>query len=387
MAGMVNTLEQDVQNTDTDKLEDEIIENPVHDDNPEEDDVIEDSDETGDDDQVDDSEKDDEDGDEGLTKEQLDSMSDEEFTEFLNTGKLPASAEKAKIISKPVKPETKPETKPVVKEKPTETKVQDSDSVDYESAYKTIFKPFKANGKEITPKTVEDVISLMQMGANYTKKMQLMAPMKRAVESLDKAKIGEEDLNFLIDIHNGNVEAIKKLLQKHKVDPFELDLETTNYVPNNNIASDSDVEFSDVLKDVQASLPRIQSILTDTWDSASKQAVLKDPNLMRALHEEIEMGRFDEVQNRLEQERMFGRYKGVSDVQAYIDIVTKMVNEQRKTTIQKQEKPVTNTKTLNKTKAAPVRSKPKNQGTTMTVKDLYSMSDEEFEKLSMRDLV
>lgn len=384
---MVNTLEQDVQNTDTDKLEDEIIENPVHDDNPEEDEVVEDSDETGDDEEVDDSEKDvekDDEEDEGLTKEQLDSMSDEEFTEFLNTGKLPATADKAKIISKP----SKPESKPVVKQKPTtETKTQDSDSIDYESAYKNIFKPFKANGKEITPKTVEDVISLMQMGANYTKKMQLMAPMKRAVESLDKAKIGEEDLNFLIDIHNGNVEAIKKLLQKHKVDPFELDLETTNYVPNNNIASDSDVEFSDVLKDVQASLPRIQSILTDTWDAKSKQAVLKDPNLMRALHEEIEMGRFDEVQNRLEQERMFGRYKGISDVQAYIDIVTKMVNEQHKPTAQKQEKPITNTKTLNKAKAAPVRGKPKNQGTTMTVKDLYSMSDEEFEKLSMRDLV
>lgn len=385
MAGMVNTLEQDVQNTDTEKLEDEIIENSVHDDKPEEDDeIVEDSDETDDDDEIDDSEKDEDDDDkeddDSLTKEQLDAMSDDEFTEFLNTGKLPATANKAKVVSKPTKSE--PKQKPVA-----ESKAQDSVSVDYESAYKNIFKPFKANGKEITPRTVEDVISLMQMGANYTKKMQLMAPMKRAVESLDKAKIGEEDLNFLIDIHNGNVEAIKKLLQKHNVDPFELDLETTNYVPNNNIASDSDVEFSDVLKDVQASLPRIQTILTDVWDAKSKQAVLKDPNLMRALHEEIEMGRFDEVQNRLEQERMFGRYKGVSDVQAYIDIVTKMVNEQRKPTVQKQEKPVTNTKTLNKTKAAPVRSKPKNQGTTMTVKDLYSMSDEEFEKLSMRDLV
>ena len=384
---MVNTLEQDVQNTDTEKLENEIIEDSVHDDKPEEDDeIIEDNDETDDDDETNDSEKDEDDKDseedDSLTKEQLDAMSDDEFTEFLNTGKLPASAtaNKAKVVSKPEKSE--PKQKPI-----TESKAQDSASIDYESAYKSIFKPFKANGKEITPRTVEDVISLMQMGANYTKKMQLMAPMKRAVESLDKAKIGEEDLNFLIDIHNGNVEAIKKLLQKHNVDPFELDLETTNYVPNNNIASDSDVEFSDVLKDVQASLPRIQTILTDTWDAKSKQAVLKDPNLMRALHEEIEMGRFDEVQNRLEQERMFGRYKGISDVQAYIDIVTKMVNEQRKPTVQKQEKPVTNTKTLNKTKAAPVRSKPKNQGTTMTVKDLYSMSDEEFEKLSMRDLV
>ena len=243
------------------------------------------------------------------------------------------------------------------------------------------------DNKEITPKTAEDVISLMQMGANYTKKMQLMAPMRKAAESLEKAKIKEDDLNFLIDVHNGDIEAIKKLLQKHKVDPFDLDLESTNYVPKNNIASDSDVEFSDVLNEVQSSLPRIQTILTEIWDTKSKQAVFKDPNLMRALHEEIENGRFDEVQNRLEQERMFGRYKGVPDINAYIDIVNKMVSEAKNTPAVKKQESTPNPKTLNKTKAAPVRSKTRNQGTALTVKDLYSMSDEDFEKLSARDLI
>ena len=87
----------------------------------------------------------------------------------------------------------------------------------------------------------------MRMGANYTKKMQLMAPLKKAAESLSRADIKEDDLNFLIDVHKGDKEAIKKLLTKHNVDPMELDLDSTNYVPKNNIVSDEDVEYSNIL--------------------------------------------------------------------------------------------------------------------------------------------
>ena len=40
-----------------------------------------------------------------------------------------------------------------------------------------------------------------------------------------------------------------------------------------------------------------------------------------------------------------------------------------------------------KRKAAPTRGKVKSGGTSLTPKDLFSMSDEEFEKLSIKDLV
>ena len=168
-------------------------------------------------------------------------------------------------------------------------------------------------------------------------------------------------------------------------------MENTNYVPKNNIASDEDVEYSDALSDIQSSLPKIQDILTKQWDTQSKTELLKNPQLMRALHEEIEMGRFDEVQAQLEIEKTFGRYKGKSDVEAYIDLVSRLVAEQQSkvTTEPKQatqdKKP---TKPIpDKTKAAPVRTKQTNQASTLTVKDILSMPEEEFNKLSMRDLV
>ena len=335
-------------------------------------------------------------GDDKLTKEQLDAMSDEEFTKFMEEGKLPepTKSEQKPLVKVISKPEPKAKTdKESTKPENGDVKETPSKDVDYETVYKDIFKPFKANGKDITPRTVEDVVQLMQMGANYTKKMQLMAPLKKAAESLSRADIKEDDLNFLIDVHKGDKEAIKKLLTKHNVDPMELDLDSTNYVPKNNIVSDEDVEYSDILDDIRDSLPKIQEIMTSTWDTKSKEALLKDPNLMRALHEEIAMGRFDNVQAQLEIEKTFGRYKGKSDVEAYIDLVTKLAakeqsNHQPDGTNKPTPKADVPTKPIpDKTKAAPIRTKATNQGSTLTAKDIFSMSEDQFAKLSIRDLV
>ena len=339
-----------------------------------------------------------EDNDSDESQNNLSDMSDEEFLALMGSkGTITAtnSDNKTKTDTNVPKDTNKRKSDAVdnkLKDQNTDkepTKV-DNQEVDYKSIYEQVFKPFKANGKEITPKSVEDIISLMQMGANYTKKMQLMAPMKKVVQSLDNAKIDEQELNFLIDVSKGDKEAIKQLLVKHKIDPLEIDLDGDNtYSPRNNIASDEDVEFNDTLMDIHDSLPRIQEILNNTWDDNSKKAILKDPRLMRALHEEVQMGRFDEVQKRLEAEKTFGRYKGVSDVDAYIDLVSKMEQERMKTKTQ----PETPTKTEStkkipdKSKAAPTKGKTSKSSSSLTAKDLLSMSDDEFNKLSERDLV
>ena len=396
----VDTLEQELQNTDTELGGNNSDTEP---DNSIDTDVILDNDT-----QLEESleeEKEEEESledDDKLTKEQLDAMSDEEFTKFIEEGTLPESikSEQKPLVKVISKPEPKAKAAKVDKTDKEPTKLEDEDvketsskDVDYEAVYKDIFKPFRANGKEITPRNVEDVIQLMQMGANYTKKMQLMAPLRKTAESLSRADIKEDDLNFLIDVHKGDKEAIKKLLTKHNVDPMELDLDSTNYVPNNNIVSDEDVEYSNILDDIRDSLPKIQEIMTSTWDTKSKEALLKDPNLMRALHEEIAMGRFDSVQAQLEIEKTFGRYKGKSDVEAYIDLVTKLAakeqsNHQSNGTNKPTPKAEAPTKPIpDKTKAAPIRTKATNQGSTLTAKDIFSMSEDQFAKLSIRDLV
>lgn len=351
-----------------------------------------------------------------ITSDDLANMSDSQFEEYLQSGKIP-SANNSNVSdtsdeedkNKNKEDEEDKETVSEKEDDKTEVIVEDtndvdnneeqkdnssstdsSSTIDYKAAYETIFKPFKANGKEITPRNVDDVINLMQMGANYTKKMQVIAPMKKVIESLNKAEIDEKNLNFLIDVYKGDKEAIKKLLKKHSVDPIELDLDETNYVPKNNIVSDEDVEFSDVLDDIRDSLPKIQDIINSKWDKNSKDKLLSDPKLLRALHEEIQYGRFDKIQAQVEMEKMFGRYRGVSDLDAYIDIVTKAVQKesqqhQPEPKVETKSEPKVTHKIPDKTKAAPTKTKSTTKS-SLTAKDILSMSEEDFNKLNINDL-
>ena len=372
-------------------------------------------------------------------KDVLDSLDDDQFSEWLTSGKLPEGVSTKKEVKKPeeggeegatssadattddddvstkgdksksreellaekskaLQPGTKtqekdPSQKDDKQTKPQTDKVKIS-QVDYKSQFEKIMAPFRANGKDITPRSVEDVISLMQQGANYTRKMQTLAPMRRIIESLEKAEIrSDDDINHLIDLHRGDKEAIKKLLQKHKVDPIDLDMDNTNYVPKNNMASDADVEYASVLEDIQPSIGKIQELISGGWDAKSKKQLLEDPKLLYALHEEIQMGRFDEVNTQLEIEKTFGKYKGMSDVEAYIDLVTKKVNQdQTKANTNQTFKPTNTPKKSvpdpNKGKAAPTGSKGTTTGkTTLTPSDLFNMSEEQFNKLSLADLI
>ena len=316
------------------------------------------------------------------TEEELGNMSDEEFLEYVNSGKMPSRQE----------PKEEPRQEPAEESKPrAEKPVREAEQpqVNYEEVVKQIFAPFKANGKEIAPRTVEDVVQLMQMGANYTKKMQSIAPMRKAVESLSNAGIdSEEKLSYLIDLYKGDKEAIKQLLKNNQIDAMDLDLDEVNYQPNKqNIASEADVKFAETLSNVSESLPQIQNIIDKQWDAESKKILLSDPRALQALHEEIQMGRFEPVQKQLEVERTFGRYQGVPDIQAYIDILNRM-SAQEQYQQQMQEQPKKPSKPVpDKRKAAPTRGKVKSSGTSLTPKDIFSMSDEEFEKLSIKDLV
>lgn len=350
-----------------------------------------------------------------ITSDDLANMSDSQFEEYLQSGKtpnvnntdIPDTSDEENVN----KDKEDKEDKETVSEKDDETEVtvedtndvdnneeqkddssstDSSSTIDYKAAYEAIFKPFKANGKEITPRNIDDVINLMQMGANYTKKMQVIAPMKKVIESLNKAEIDEKNLNFLIDVYKGDKEAIKKLLKKHSVDPIELDLDETNYVPKNNMVSDEDVEFSNVIDDIRDSLPKIQDIINSKWDKNSKDKLLSDPKLLRALHEEIQYGRFDKIQAQVEMEKMFGRYRGISDLDAYIDIVTKEVQKesqqhQPEPKVETKSEPKVTHKIPDKTKAAPTKTKSTTKS-SLTAKDILSMSEEDFNKLNIDDL-
>ena len=198
---------------------------------------------------------------------------------------------------------------------------KDEDVVDYEALYKQVTAPFKANGKEMTAKSPEDIVALMQMGANYSKKMRDLKPGRKVLKLLEQNGLVDEDvINNLIDLNNKNPDAIKKLLKDSNIDLDEIDLEEDNtYTPTDRTVSDIEMDLDEVMENIKdsPSFPKTIDIVTKQWDEESGGAVIADPQAITIINEHVSNGTYDTIMSSVEYERGVGRLKGVSDFDAY----------------------------------------------------------------------
>lgn len=194
-------------------------------------------------------------------------------------------------------------------------------AVDYEAEYKRIMAPFKANNRDFAPSSPDEAIRLMQMGANYTKKMQAIAPNMKLMRMLDNnGLLDEGKINFLIDLNRKDPGAIQKLLHESKIDP--LDLSTTEepkYQPGNHSVSDQEMQFHEVLGDTLSSpggRETVQMINTQ-WDRASKEAIYKEPAVLAIINEQRNNGIFDRISAEIDRQKILGNLANVPFLQAY----------------------------------------------------------------------
>lgn len=197
-----------------------------------------------------------------------------------------------------------------------------STAVDYEKFYKQVMAPFKANGKQIELRNPEEAIQLMQMGANYTRKMQDITQHRKTLLMLENNGLLDPDkLSYLIDIDKGNPEAIKKLLKDKGVDPLAIDTSTdSNYLGGNHKVSDDEANFRGVLDDLssnpdgKATLQAVNS----TWDQASKEVLWKEPQILNVIHQHRENGIYDRISGEVSRLQALGQIPvGTSFIQAY----------------------------------------------------------------------
>lgn len=202
-----------------------------------------------------------------------------------------------------------------------EAEAQAEEVPDYEALYRQIMAPFKANGREFAPKSPDEAIRLMQMGANYTKKMQALAPNLKLMRMLEnKGLLQEEKLAFLIDLDAKNPAAIQKLLHDSKVDPMDLDPEATpTYTPGNHAVSDAEMSLHDALDTVSQTPTGKQTIqlIQSSWDQASKQAVYHEPALLEIIDSQRANGIYDRIAGEIERRKILGEFTNVPFIQAY----------------------------------------------------------------------
>jgi len=222
-----------------------------------------------------------------------------------------ASDEEAADEGKDAKEEVKAE----------ESQDKKPDAFNYEEAYKKLLAPFKANGREIAVKDVDEAIVLMQMGANYNKKMAALKPNLKLMKMLEHNNLlSEEKLSFLIDLEKKNPQAINKLVKDSGLDPMDLDAEKAKeYKQTTYTVDDREVELDTVLDDLQGTptYNRTLEIVGNKWDSASKQVISNSPQLLKVINDHVSSGIYDLISKEIESERMFGRLNGLSDIEAY----------------------------------------------------------------------
>ncbi len=218
----------------------------------------------------------------------------------------------------PAKTEKEPAEKVV--DKPEEVE-KPAAVVDYEAAYKKLTAPFKANGKEIAVESVDDAIALMQMGANYNKKMAALKPQMKLLKMLENNDfLSEDKIGWLIDLGKKDPAAINKLVKESGIDPMDLSAEkASTYKPNTYAVDEREMDLDTVLDELKDSpaYTRTLDVVSNKWDVASKQTVSENPQLLRVVNDHVASGIYDLISTEVERERVFGRLKGMSDIQAY----------------------------------------------------------------------
>ena len=290
-------------------------------------------------------------------------------------------------------------------EKQAETPEAPADTapaLDYEAEYKRLLAPFKANGREISVKSVDDAVTLMQMGANYNKKMAALKPSLKLMKLLENnGLLNEEKISYLIDIEKKNPNAIQKLVKDSGIDPMDFDAEKAGeYKPKIHTVDDREMDLDTVLDEIQdtPSYNQTLQIVSKSWDGASKQVVANTPQLLKVINDHVANGIYNIISEEVERERVFGRLNGLSDIEAYRQVgdaiqarggFNHLGNAQAKTSqapvvVQPKPKKVEDDK-LNEKRRAASSTKPAN--TSQTSNDDFnplSLSDEEFAKFAAK---
>lgn len=267
----------------------------------------------------------------------------------------------------------------------------------YKAMVEQLLSPFKANGREIKVESVDEAISLMQMGANYSKKMAAMKPHLQMLRTLEKNNLLSQDkLNLLIELDKGNPEAIAKLLSTKNIDPLDLNIESAaNYTPVDHKVGDNEFAVEEAFNAIEHTPTYSDTVnVIASLDDASKREIANDVGFISALNSHIASGIYQKVMAEVDKQKALGNFAGVSTLTAYCR-VGDMMNQKgllsAPATQPAQQAEQTSTSTT-QTNAVNLAAKKRAAATPRTSKavktdpmeglDPLTMSDEDFLRIS-----
>jgi len=194
--------------------------------------------------------------------------------------------------------------------------------------YTKLTGPIKADGREIKIRSADDAVRLIQMGYNYSRRMEELKPIKAMAQMLQTNGLQDpEKLNFAIEVMNGKPEAIQKLLADHKIDALDLDpTKSASYKPANYQAHPKDLAFREAI-DATMAVEGGRDLITDInaqWDTESKAALREQPLIFQNLLAQKQSGVYEQIKKEMEYQQSLGYLSGIPFLQAYHQVGTAM---------------------------------------------------------------
>jgi len=255
-----------------------------------------------------------------------------------------------------------------------------------------VTSPFKANGVDMQVDSPEEAIKLMQMGANYHRKMASLKPNLKVVKMLESnGLLDEGKLNNLIDISKKNPAALAKLIKESGVDPLDIDTDKGDgYKPNDYSISDREFELDSALESIKDSetFDKTIQVMSQEWDQESKSIISDNPGIIEVIDIHMQNGVYDTVNTVVQKEKLLGNLQGVPDVVAYRQVAEYLAKQgslvegnqtQKPTESSEPEKKAETKQRSNKRKAA-APTKSRAPAKKESSDNFLGLSDEEFMK-------
>ena len=203
-------------------------------------------------------------------------------------------------------------------EESSETEVTNKD-------LEALFEPFKANGKMIKVESVDEARTLMQKGANYNKKMAALKPAFKVAKMLENNELLDEDtVSYLIDLQNGNPDALKKLIADKGIDLDSLESdEDPKYAPTTkHKVTDAELALDDVLAQVRETdtYEATMNLVGKEWDESSKGKLVQNPAMILKLNEHMGNGVYQQIADEMARRDALGQLTGLSNLDAYFKV-------------------------------------------------------------------
>ena len=170
-------------------------------------------------------------------------------------------------------------------------------------------------GKEVKV-TPEELFQFGNKGLNYEQRNAEVKPFKEHLNILkEKPDIPIEDLKSLVDLANGNKDALKHLISKYDVDVYDVDTSETEYTPDVSNAKVDEVQS--IWSDFQKANPDGSEKVSETFNSISEdfREEVYNVETLPLFIQDVENGMFEALKP--ETDKIKALYPNLSWLDAY----------------------------------------------------------------------